>query len=164
MSRAPGRFTAAGVAERRALDWGLYATAIGPRLRLLRNMLSTASIEVSQPFGLPTGSLTVMVLVTANPESSQADLARGAGITGPGLVGVIDELEKRGLVSRIRSDEDRRRNRLVLTEAGEVTMQALFAAVESIEAPIRAELGTDEMAQLLDCLDRAIEALSQVRE
>ena len=151
------------VPERRELDWGLYAQAIGPRLRLLRNMLATASIEVSHPFGLPTGSLTVMVLVAANPESSQAMLARGAGITGPGLVGILDELEKRGLVSRIRSGEDRRRNRLVLTEAGEASMHALFAAVEPIEAPIRDELGAGEMARLLDYLDRAADALLRDR-
>lgn len=116
---------------------------------------------MSEPFGLPTGSLTVMALVDANPGSSQATLATQAGITGPSLVGIIDELEKRGLVSRERSTEDRRRNMLVLSPDGKALMDSLFAEVDQIEAPIREELGTKDMAQLARLLDRAIAAMGQ---
>ena len=115
------------------------------------------------PFGLPTGSLTVMALIDANPVSSQAMLARGAGITGPGLVGVIDELEKRGLVARVRSQEDRRRNGVVLTEEGTRLMHRLFAAVRPIEAPFREEFSAEELTQFLHFLDRSIEALTRDR-
>jgi DNA-binding MarR family transcriptional regulator len=145
------------------LDWGIYSGSIGPRLRLLRNMLLTASIEVSAPFGLPTGSLTVMALIAANPDSSQVMLARQAGMTGPSLVGLIDELEARGLVTRIRSVTDRRRNRLVLTEGGAATMDRLFAVVRDIEAPIREAFSDEELADFVSYLDRAIAALTEVK-
>lgn len=143
------------------LDWGILTNSLGPRIRLLRNNLNGASISASQPFDLPTGSLTVMALVAANPGSSQADLAVQAGITGPSLVGIIDELEKRGLVARERSAQDRRRNMLVLSDEGQSTLEALFGEVTMIEGSIRDALGEKDMAQLNNLLDRAIAALIQ---
>jgi DNA-binding MarR family transcriptional regulator len=128
-------------------------------MRLLRNYLQSRSISVSEPYGLPLGSLTVMSLISGNPGSSQKQLADWAGITGPGLVGIVDDLEARGLVTRIRSQEDRRRNELVLTEEGKKTMTGLFAVVTEIEAPMRDALGDDDMAALVRLLDKAIAAL-----
>lgn len=124
-------------------------------------MLNGASISASEPFDLPTGSLTVLALVSANPGSSQADLAARAGITSPSLVGIIDDLEKRGLISRERSPTDRRRNMLVLTAKGEKQMADLFATVTQIEKPIRDALGPKDHALLAELLDRAVEAVTQ---
>jgi len=144
-----------------ALDWGILSGSIGPRVRLLRNHLNARSIHVSEPFGLPTGSLTVMALIAQNPGSSQKQLADKAGITGPGLVTVVDELEKVGLVTRERSTTDRRRNMLVLTDDGQKKMRSLFAVVDEIEAPIREALGPEETRQLAELLDKAMAALAK---
>ncbi|WP_336918265.1 MarR family winged helix-turn-helix transcriptional regulator [Altererythrobacter lauratis] len=137
--------------------------SVGPRVRLLRNALNAASLNVSEPFGLPTGSLTVMALVEANPRGSQADLAALAGITRPGLVGLIDELETRGFIRRVRDTADRRRNLLELTPAGHAQVKTMFATVTGIEAPLREALGPDGMAQLTALLDTAILALNAAR-
>ncbi len=102
-----------------------------------------------------------MALVSANPGSSQADLAAMAGITSPSLVGIIDDLEKRDLLSRERSREDRRRNMLVLTSKGEKLMRDLFATVTEIEQPIRDALGPKDLALLAGLLDRAVEAVTK---
>ena len=56
----------------KTLDWGILEGSVGPRVRLLRNALSARSIAASAPHGLPTGSLTVLALIAANPGSSQA--------------------------------------------------------------------------------------------
>ena len=128
-------------------------------MRLLRNALNAGSLAASEPFGLPTGSLTVMALVAANPGSSQAELAAMAGITSPSLVGLLDELERRSLLGRTRDKTDRRRNMLALTPEGAETMEQLFATVSPIEAPIRVELGDSALAELAALLDRAIAAL-----
>lgn len=143
---------------RKDLEWGILAGSVGPRLRLLRNILNARSIAVSEPFGLPTGSLTVMALIAQNPGSAQIELAQYAGITGPSLVGIVDELETRGLVQRVRSTQDRRRNMMVVTDKGERTMASLFHKVRQIEDPIREVLSADELAQFADFLDRAIAA------
>ncbi|BBC71209.1 conserved hypothetical protein [Altererythrobacter sp. B11] len=141
------------------LDWGILAGSIGPRIRLLRDELSQRSITVSAPYGLPTGSLTVLSLIAANPGSSQIELARQAGINKSALVGIVDELERRGLAGRGRSSADRRRNSLTVTPEGEKQMQKLFGVVTENEAPIREALNPREMAQLIELVDRAIAAL-----
>lgn len=145
--------------RRKHLDWGILAESAGPRVRLLRNALTARSIAASAPYGLPTGSLTVLSLIAANPGSSQAGLARRAGINKSALVGIVDQLESRGLAGRDRSSSDRRRNSLSVTPEGEEVMHQLFAAVAPEERPIRDALGAADMARLLALLDRAIEAL-----
>ncbi len=142
------------------MNWGILGGSIGPRIRLLRNTLNAGSLIQSEPHGLPTGSLTVMALIAANPGCSQVQLAALAGITGPSLVGIIGELEERGLLSRERDSADRRRNMVVLTAAGREKMETLFAAVTEIEKPVRVALGAQDMATLIALLDRAISALN----
>lgn len=137
----------------------MLSDSVGPRVRLLRNALTARSIAASAPYDLPTGSLTVLSLIAANPGSSQAALARRAGINKSALVGIVDQLEKRGLAGRDRSSSDRRRNSLSVTPEGEEVMQRLFAAVIPQEQPIRDALGTADLALLLGLLDRAISAL-----
>src|SRR5687768_7443096 len=143
----------------KALDWGILAGSVGPRVRLLRNALSARSIAVSAPHGLPTGSLTVLALIAANPGSSQTALAGRSGLNKSALVGIVDQLERRGLVERGRAAADRRRYQVSVTGEGERAMQALFAVVTREEGPIRDALGTRDMIQLLALLDRAVAAL-----
>jgi len=128
-------------------------------VRLLRNILHSRSIAVSEPFALPMGSLTVMSLISGNPGSSQKQLAQWAGITGPGLVGVVDELEQRGLVTRERDPTDRRRNMIVLSSKGARTLETMYKVVAEIEAPLREALGADGLAQLISLTERAVDSL-----
>ena len=141
------------------LDWGILAGSVGPRVRLLRNVLSARSIVVSAPYELPTWSLTVLALIAANPGSSQTELASRAGLNKSALVGIVDQLEQRGLVERDRAASDRRRYQVSVTPEGERTIDELFAVVTAEEAPIRDALGERDMATLLALLDRAIAAL-----
>src|SRR6187402_1314897 len=143
----------------KALDWGILAGSVGPRVRLLRNALTARSIAASAPHGLPTGSLTVLALIAANPGSSQSALARSAGLNKSALVGIVDQLEAKGLAARDRSTSDRRRNQISVTPAGEAAMQALFVAVAAEEGAVRDTLGPADLAVLLRLLDRAIAAL-----
>jgi DNA-binding MarR family transcriptional regulator len=143
------------------LDWGILAGSVGPRVRLLRNELHGRSITVSAPYGLPTGSLTVLALIAANPGSSQTALARRAGLNDSALVGIIDQLEQRGLVERGRAANDRRRYQLAVTPDGRAMMETLFSVVTEQEAGIRDALGARDMAALLRLLDRVIVALDE---
>ena len=143
----------------KALDWGILEGSVGPRVRLLRNALSARSIAVSAPHGLPTGSLTVLALIAANPGSSQTALANRAGLNKSALVGIVDDLEQRGLIERDRASADRRRYQVSVTPEGEQAMRELFALVDRQERDIRDAFGGRDMTALLELLDRAIAAL-----
>ena len=136
-------------------DWGQLADTVGPRVRLLRNALAARSIAALEEFALPTGSLTVLSLIAANPGSNQTLLAKAAGLNKSALVGIVDELEKRGLAARDRSASDRRRNQLTVTPAGEAASKTMFERVREGEDLLRAALGAADHRQLLALLDRA---------
>ena len=145
----------------KALEWGILAGSVGPRVRLLRNALSARSIAVSAPHGLPTGSLTVLSLIAANPGSSQTALASRAGLNKSALVGIVDQLEQRGLVERHRVASDRRRYQVSVTNEGRLAMETLFAAVDHEERAVRDALGKRDLIQLLALLDRAVAAIER---
>ena len=63
--------------------------------------------------------------------STQLDLARSLGIEGPTLTRHLDNLERNGLVSRRRSESDRRAFQVELTDAGEAAYDRLLGAVIS---------------------------------
>jgi DNA-binding MarR family transcriptional regulator len=138
---------------------GPLEKAIGPRVRILRNLLTVRSGGMLARFGLRSGALTAMSLISANKGCSQADLARELGLDKSAVVAIVDELEKGGLAVRDRSPKDRRRNLLSLTPKGAETMLAMYEAAVSKEQPIRAALGPQDHAQLLALLDRAYDAL-----
>ncbi|WP_052208715.1 MarR family winged helix-turn-helix transcriptional regulator [Croceibacterium mercuriale] len=145
--------------RRGEMNWGVLARSIGPRVRLLRNVLAARTEAAGGADDLPTGALTVLALVSANPGTSQTLLARRAGINKSALVGIVDQLEQRALVARDRSAVDRRRNSLSITRAGEAALHDLHAAALPAEAPIRAALNPGEQALLVSLLDRALASM-----
>ncbi|MGV3556239.1 MAG: MarR family winged helix-turn-helix transcriptional regulator [Croceibacterium sp.] len=142
------------------LSWGVLSNAVGPRARLLRNLLRMRAAMVSEPFGLPAGSLTVLSLVSANQGCSPSALADRSGLFKANVVSIVNELEERSLVRRVRSKQDRRYKAVSLTALGLDLMDTLNAEMATIEASIQREFEPHEMAQFTEYLDRAITALT----
>ena len=68
--------------------------------------------------GLSGRQYTVLAILSADAPPSQLELAGMCGLLPAQIVNVIDELERRGFVARQRSETDRRRSLVTLTEAG----------------------------------------------
>ena len=68
--------------------------------------------------GLSGRQYTVLAILSADAPPSQLELAGLCGLLPAQIVSVIDELERRGFVARQRSETDRRRSVVNLTEAG----------------------------------------------
>ncbi len=93
---------------------------------------------------------------------SPGELARLWQVTPAVITGVVDRLERRGLVRREPVPEDRRRLRLALTDSG---IQASEAVEWALTGDLAAQLATaspDELAALgraIDLLQRTFAAL-----
>src|SRR5215467_5067347 len=72
----------------------------------------------------------------------------------PGITRLIDRLEKKGLVHRVRSEEDRRQVWCRITPAGERVVAKLDDPVESFDRAAVRELSAAEQDQLTTLLDR----------
>ena len=97
--------------------------------RLADTALATLDISNSQGWAL-------VHLARLGAETRQADLARAIGITEASLVRTLHQLEHAGYVTRRPDRDDRRTNRLVLTEAG----TAIAAGIDARLITLRAEL------------------------
>ena len=150
---------AEGTSQQDALDPGLLADFVGPKVRILWNILSARMAEALAPFGLRTGAFSALALIAANPGCSQNQLAQGLGMDKSAVVAIIDELETRGLASRVRQPLDRRRHALKLTAKGKALMQRMLVPAQYAGIPIREGLSAQELNQLMSLLDRACDAL-----
>jgi DNA-binding MarR family transcriptional regulator len=94
--------------------------------------------------------------------TSPGELARQWQVTPAVITGVIDRLERRGLVSREPDPADRRRLRLALTESG---MAASVAVERALTDELAGELATASprdlaaLAHSLDLLQRTFASL-----
>ena len=76
------------------------------------------SQKMSRQFGLTGPQSVVVRLLLNNGSMSSAELSRLMYVTPSNMTGIIDRLEKKGLVKRVRKEGDRRIVMIVLTENG----------------------------------------------
>jgi DNA-binding MarR family transcriptional regulator len=95
---------------------------------------------------------SVMTVIGANPGLTQMAVAKRLGIERARLVHLLDSLERRKLVKRIRSKSDRRSHALHLTGKGETAMQTFKALAAEHERHVEEKIGKANRARLLDIL------------
>jgi DNA-binding MarR family transcriptional regulator len=95
------------------------------------------------------------VLDTDSPES-QLELAHLSGLLPAQIVPVLDEMERRGLVERKRSEADRRRSVVRPTASGRELLARADALGESIMDVLFGQLDTTARSQLDEALSTAL--------
>ena len=153
--------TTARKQETPGLEPGLNSGFLGPKLRLLWNLLNGRMVAALAPFGLRAGAFSALALIGANPGCSQNELSRELGIDKSAVVALLDEFERRGLMNRTRGAADRRRHALFLTEEGQRLLREMHVEVQKPGRPIREALSAAEMEQLISLVDRAYRALAE---
>jgi DNA-binding MarR family transcriptional regulator len=102
---------------------------VGAIRRLVRAVyLDTA--KMSKQFGLTGPQSAVLRSLTNSGSLSSADLSRRLYVTPSNITGIIDRLEKKGLVERIRKQGDRRIALITLTKEGAELSKSLPDPVE----------------------------------
>src|SRR3982751_1931836 len=100
--------------------------------------------------------LVLLSLKTAG-HRTQGELAEAVGIRQPTLSHPLDGLEREGLVRRERTADNRRVQRVTVTEAGEALFLRLRRAAASFDGRLRAGLGEDDVAELRRLLSQLAE-------
>jgi DNA-binding MarR family transcriptional regulator len=106
--------------------------------------------------GLSGRQYLILAVLGTDAPPSQLELAGLCGLLPAQVVPVLDELERRGLVARQRSEEDRRRSVVRLTQAGEESLAKADELARSIEDTLFGELGASEREQLHGTLRAAL--------
>lgn len=153
----PARGAAAKPA-RRAMDMGPLEHLLGYLLRRAQLAVFEDFIESFSALRLRPAQFSALVVIDRNPGRSQAEIAAALGIARPNFVAMMDELERRGLAERTRSETDRRSHALVLTDAGRRLLKRALQVVARHEARVSRRLGAAEREVLVRLLRRLVHA------
>ena len=133
------------------LKTGPLPGLLGYRLRLAQQVVFrdfAASVPELSP-----GRAGILMLVDANPGVTQGRLAEAVGLDRSTMVGVIDNLEARGLLERKRG-RDRRTNGLWLARPGRHLLARLRVRIEAHERRVASKLSAGERLQLIALLEK----------
>lgn len=127
-----------------------------PLLQHLAHTGRRATEGALAPSGLrPRHIVALRVLSDSGPASQQA-LADVLSLDPSNVVGLLNELEERGLVTRRRDPTDRRRHIVELSEQGERALVQAQRTMVRAEDDLLGALSPEERATLHALLSRAL--------
>jgi DNA-binding MarR family transcriptional regulator len=108
--------------------------------------------RVLRKFDITPAQFAVVKIVAANPGVVQARVAEVLAIERARLVEMLDRLERRGLIARSRSPNDRRSHALHLTQGGAGLLERLDPLIAAHEQHVLDRIGADDKRELLRIL------------
>ena len=110
--------------------------------------------DLAQSARLTPSQLRVLQIVAGKPDESSTpkELAVQMGLSQATITTLVDKLVARGMVTRVRSETDRRQTNVVITEAGHATIDNAPDALQ--QKYVRAFMALEdwEQAQLVASL------------
>ena len=88
------------MSERRTIDLGPLPELIGYVLRRAQLAVFQDFFAAFAPFDIRPAQFSVLTIIERNPGLTQTQVAEALGIKRTNFVGMLDELEKRGLAER----------------------------------------------------------------
>ena len=153
MARASGK-KPGGPRARAGVTLGPLETWVGFNLRMAQEAAFAAFSHLSREVGERPGRFATLTLISENPGIIQSALGQASGRDKSSMTPVLEDLVRRGLVQRTRTDEDRRSYRLTLTAAGAKTLTRLMACARKHEQNLDRVIGPSERARFLRTLKR----------
>jgi MarR family transcriptional regulator, organic hydroperoxide resistance regulator len=109
--------------------------------------------------GISMWGYIVLTALVEQPVRTQAALAQAINADKSRIIGVLDELQERGLIHRQPDDADRRVHLLSLTPAGDRLRRSVEAGIRQQEEEVLALLSTADRETFL----RSLKALYERR-
>ena len=106
------------------------------------------------PLGIAPNHFGLLMHLQRGEGSTQQQLADALGIHRKVMVGLLDDLEGRGLVERRRHPDDRRAHAIHLTDAARNLLPRARSVADQHEEEVLSALDAGERAQLIVVLQR----------
>jgi DNA-binding MarR family transcriptional regulator len=115
---------------------------------------------LAEQHGLTTAGMATLMTLHQHGESTHRAVADRCFVRPGTLTGVVDTLERDGLVIRRRDEADRRTVRLALTPAGRVRAEALSTIIRSNRPLTSVDADPAKAATIREFLLEVIETMS----
>ena len=112
--------------------------------------------ETLKPVGLGPRHFNVLTSIGLYKSFSQRDLADLHDLDKNTMVALLDDLEAGGLVTRTRSESDRRRHEMALTKKGERVLAKAYELIDGAEREFFAPLTKSEQRTFHDMVHRLV--------
>jgi DNA-binding MarR family transcriptional regulator len=137
-------------------------SALGSPSYLVRRLL-LAFAEHYEPLFAPADitypQWTILMLLYGDMARTSADMARQMRHDAGAMTRLVDQLEKRGLLTRVRDTADRRAVNLVLTAEGRALADSLKGRVVDFLNVALADFSNDDLATWLKLTMRMIDLI-----
>jgi DNA-binding MarR family transcriptional regulator len=117
-------------------------------LKRLGFLAKERALDAYDEVGLGPYHHAILAVLDEGERETQGAIADALGYDRGQLVGLLDELEERGLIERRRDPHDRRRHIVGLTPAGKEMLERLRALAASVEDGFLAPLDARKRAEL----------------
>jgi DNA-binding MarR family transcriptional regulator len=134
---------------------GVLQSLIG--YRIAKASITTQALfarHIGAPFSLRPVEYSLLMLLHANEALAPKQLSRALALPGPNLTILMDRMQARGLVERLRSQVDRRSQQALLTPEGAALAAQLAVLTSSVEKDLSRHLSPGELAMLSELLDK----------
>jgi len=134
---------------------GVLDAVIGYRLAKARVVTNELFLRhIGGPFNVRPVEYSLLMLLAANDGLTPKQLSRALALPAPNLTVLLDRMQSRALIDRLRSPVDRRSQQVRLTPAGARFASDLAAGTPAMEAELQGSLSAGERAMLLELLDK----------
>jgi MarR family transcriptional regulator, lower aerobic nicotinate degradation pathway regulator len=106
--------------------------------------------------GVRRQHFAVLTSLAEQGAASQAELGRRLWIDRSDLHALVTELDRDGLVARVRDPEDRRRNVVTLTPHGKTLLRRLDKRVDAAQTALLEPLSAGERREVIRLLERVV--------
>ena len=130
----------------------------GHYIRRLQQIAVAIFLEETGIFGITPVQFAALDTVRRQPMLDQRTLARSIGFDTSTIAGVVDRLERRSLLVRNTSADDRRVRLLALTAAGEALLAAVRPATLKAQQRILEPLSPADQARFMAMLRVLVQA------
>jgi len=139
------------------------------RLMLALRRSSAAGVlhgqAIAKRVGVNPSDMECLDLILMNGPSTAGEIARHTGLTSGAVTGLIDRLERLGLVERAADANDRRKVLVRVREDRIAPIASLFTPMEKSVAALLSGYSKEELTLLIDFAERAGDiALARVAE
>jgi DNA-binding MarR family transcriptional regulator len=111
--------------------------------------------------GVRKQHFTVLSALSEQGAASQAALGRRLWIDRSDLHAILAELERDGLIARVRDEQDRRRNLVELTPGGAAALKRLDVRIQAAQDVLLEPLSATDRRHLRRILERLVEHHTQ---
>lgn len=133
---------------------------IGKILKIVSNYMDKDMNNCLSDYNITRSQMGILIYIQVaeckNIEANQVDIEKEFNLKNPTVTGLINRLEEKGYIKRVRSDKDKRYNKLELTESGREILNKGKRKAEENEEKLLKILTEDEMRELKRILTKIV--------